>query len=157
MDVKIASASHNTLHFAAAFGAGGLLSLMVLFNGTLAAYGSLLFASWVPHLTGTVAALLILIALRPKRAAPTRPPLWAYLGGVSGAVTVMLTSATLNSALALSGTIALGLAGQMIFSLFADVRGLFGLPKRMPTGRDYAALTLITAGSLILIFFGGSG
>ncbi len=143
-------------HFAIAFGAGGLLSLMVLFNGTLAAYGSLFFASWVPHLTGTVAALLILVILRPKRAKAVHPPLWAYLGGVSGAVTVMLTSATLNSALALSGTIALGLAGQMVFSLFADIRGLFGLPQRMPQARDYLALTLIIAGSLILIFFGGA-
>lgn len=144
------------LHFVAAFATGGLLSLMVLFNGTLAAYGSLLFASWVPHLTGTFAALIFLLILRPKRASPIRPPLWVYLGGVSGAVTVMLTSATLNSALALSGTIALGLAGQMIFSLFADMRGMFGLPQRTPVPRDYAALSLIIAGSLILIFFGGS-
>lgn len=141
-------------HFAAAFGAGGLLSLMVLFNGTLAAYGSLFFASWVPHLTGTVAALLFLIVLRPKRVEVARPPLWVYLGGVSGAVTVMLTSAALNSALALSGTIALGLAGQMVFSLFADMRGLFGLPQRMPGARNYISLVLIIAGSLILIFFG---
>ena len=141
-------------HFAAAFGAGGLLSLMVLFNGTLATYGSLFFASWVPHLTGTVAALLFLIFLRPKRAEKSRPPLWVYLGGVSGAITVMLTSATMNSALALSGTIALGLAGQMVFSLFADMRGLFGLPQRMPGARDYVSLALIIAGSLILIFFG---
>jgi transporter family-2 protein len=92
--------------------------------------------------------------LRPKRAETTRPPLWVYLGGISGGVTVMLTSATLNSALALSGTIALGLAGQMVFSLFADMRGLFGLPQRTPTARDYLALSFIIAGSLILIFFG---
>ena len=144
------------LHFAAAFGAGCLLSLLVLFNGTLAAYGSLLFSSFVPHFTGTVMALVILLVLRPKRAQATRPPLWAYLGGVSGGVTVILTSATLNSALALSGTIALGLAGQMVFSLFADIRGLFGLPQRMPKARDYLALALITAGSMILIFFGGA-
>ncbi|WP_108816296.1 DMT family transporter [Loktanella sp. Alg231-35] len=146
----------HMIHFAAAFGAGGLLSLMVLFNGTLAAYGSLFFASWVPHLTGTVAALVCLAIMRPKRAKAARPPLWVYLGGVSGAVTVMLTSATLNSALALSGTIALGLAGQMVFSLFADTRGLFGLPQRTPTARDYVSLALITAGSLILIFFGSA-
>ncbi len=143
-------------HFAAAFATGGLLSLMILFNGTLAAYGSLFFASWVPHLTGTIAALLFLAVLRPQRAEVTRPPLWVYLGGVSGAITVMLTSATLNSALALSGTIALGLAGQMVFSLFADTRGLFGLPQRTPQPRDYIALGLIIAGSLILIFFGSS-
>jgi transporter family-2 protein len=146
----------SVLHFAAAFAAGGLLSLMVLFNGTLAAYGSLFFASWVPHLTGTVAALIFLAILRPKRAEVARPPLWVYLGGVSGAVTVMLTSATLNSALALSGTIALGLAGQMVFSLFADMRGLFGLPQRTPQPRDFVSLGLIIAGSLILIFFGSS-
>ena len=149
---------YNTslFHFAAAFATGGLLSLMVLFNGTLAAYGSLFFASWVPHLTGTVAALIFLAVLRPRRTAVTRPPLWVYLGGVSGAVTVMLTSATLNSALALSGTIALGLAGQMVFSLFADTRGLFGLPQRTPEPRDYISLAFIIAGSLILIFFGSS-
>jgi transporter family-2 protein len=143
-------------HFIIAFATGGLLSLMVLFNGTLAAYGSLLFASWVPHLTGTFAALLFLAMMRPKRSDTERPPLWVYLGGVSGAITVMLTSATLNSALALSGTIALGLAGQMVFSLFADMRGMFGLPQRMPVRRDFIALSLIIAGSLILIFFGSS-
>ena len=142
-------------HFAAAFGTGGLLTLMILFNGTLAGFGSLFFASWVPHLTGTFAALLILAALRPKRVAAQRPPLWVYLGGVSGGVTVMLTSATMNTALALSGTIALGLAGQVVFSLFADMRGLFGLPKRLPIRQDYMSLTLILLGSLILIFFGG--
>ena len=143
-------------HFAAAFGAGGLLTLMILFNGTLAVHGSLFFASWVPHLTGTLAALLLLLILRPKRAAVPRPPLWTYLGGVSGALTVMLTSATMNTALALSGTIALGLAGQVIFSLIADMRGLFGLPQRMPGVRDYLSLGLVIAGSLILIFYGGS-
>ena len=151
--------SHQThprlYHFAAAFGAGGLLTLMVLSNGTLAAYGSLFFASWVPHLTGTAVALIILLVLRPKRTQTIRPPSWAYLGGVSGGVTVMLTSATMNTALALSGTIALGLAGQVIFSLIADMRGLFGLPQRMPGKRDYISLTLILAGSLVLIFFGG--
>ena len=55
-----------------------------------------------------------------------------------------------------SGTIALGLAGQMLFSLFADIRGLFGLPQRMPKARDYLALALIIAGSLVLIFLGGA-
>jgi len=148
------SQSKQLGYFAAAFSAGGLLSLMVLFNGTLAAYGSLFFASWVPHLTGTFAALLFLMILRPKRSESARPPFWVYLGGISGGVTVMLTSATLNSALALSGTIALGLAGQMVFSLFADMRGLLGLPQRTPTARDYLALSFIIAGSLILIFFG---
>lgn len=144
------------IHFLGAFGAGGLISLMLLTNGTLAQYGTLMFSSWVPHLTGTVLAILILLVMRPKRASTMRPPLWAYLGGVSGGLTVIATSAAMNSALALSGTIALGLAGQIVFSLFADARGLFGLPQRFPKWRDFAGLGLIIAGALVLIFFGGA-
>ena len=144
----------NPFHLLAAFAAGALLSLMVLFNGTLAQYGTLLFSSWVPHATGTVAALVALAVLRPRKATLARPPAWAYLGGLSGAVTVMLTSYTMNTALALSGTIAIGLAGQVVFSLIADVRGMFGLARRVPDARDWGALVLIVAGSLVLIIWG---
>lgn len=144
------------IHFLGAFGAGGLISLMLLTNGTLAQYGSLLFSSWVPHLTGTVLAIVILLVLKPARVSAKRPPLWAYLGGVSGGLTVIATSAAMNSALALSGTIALGLAGQIVFSLFADARGLFGLPQRMPVWRDFMGLALIGAGALVLIYFGAA-
>lgn len=144
----------HPLSFLAAFAAGSLLSLMVLFNGTLAQYGSLLFSSWVPHATGTIAALVALAVLRPRRALTARAPLWAYAGGLSGAVTVMATSYALNTPLALSGTLAIGLAGQMVFGLIADARGLFGLRQRMPTARDLMALALIVAGSLVLIFLG---
>lgn len=144
------------LYLVAAFGAGWLITLMVLFNGTLADYGTLLFSSWVPHATGSVAAILLLLLLRPAKASKTPAPLWAYLGGISGAITVVLTSAAVNSALALSGTIAIGLAGQVVFSLIADMRGLFGMPKHMPTQRDILALFLILGGACVLVFFGGA-
>jgi len=141
-------------YYLAAFGAGFLITLMVMFNGTLATTGTLLFASWVPHATGTVAAVLFLLMLRPKKAQGPPAPLWAYLGGVSGAVTVVATSAAMNSALALSGTIAVGLAGQVAFSLVSDMRGMFGMPKIKPSPRDLAALGLIIAGALLLIIYG---
>ncbi|WP_438955175.1 DMT family transporter [Cognatiyoonia sp.] len=144
----------STLHPIAAFLTGGLLSLMVLTNGTLAVYGTLLFSSWVPHFTGTSAALALLLVLRPKRAQPTRAPLWSYAAGIVGAFTVMLTSAALNSPLALSGTIALGLAGQVAFSIIADLRGLFGLPKRRPSTREWAAFALILVGAGLLVLSG---
>ena len=144
------------IDFLGAFATGGLLTLMVWFNGTLAAYGSLLFASWVPHLTGSAVAIVVLLILRPRKSSPVRAPWWAYLGGISGAFTVMLTSFTMNTPLAISGTIALGLAGQMIFSLIADKWGVMGLPQRDPTGRDILALGLILSGALILIFFGAA-
>lgn len=147
----------RNLHLLFAFLSGGLLTLMVLFNGQWAAQGTALFASWMAHGTGTVAAILFLMALRgPAQQAPAtgKAPFWSYLGGLSGALTVMLTSTTVNSVLALSGTLALGLVGQAGYSLLADRFGWFGLPRR-PTGpREAAALALILAGSFLVIFAG---
>lgn len=145
----------NKVSFPLAFASGGLLTLMVLFNGQWAREGTPLFASWMAHGTGTIAALVFLLLLRSRRepaAARSRAPLWAYLGGLSGAVTVMLTSTTVNSFLALSGTLALGLAGQAGFSLLSDRFGWFGLPARRIGTTDLASLALILAGSFLVIF-----
>lgn len=148
----------NPLHIAAAFASGCLLTLMVHFNGMLAHYGNALFSSWTAHGTGTVAALIYL-ALLSKRSTgekPARPkaPVWAYFGGVVGAAIVMLTSTAVNSPLALSGTIALGLAGQVIFSLMADFWGMFSLPKRRPDAIDLCAVALILGGSALITLVG---
>ncbi|WP_196257798.1 DMT family transporter [Pelagibacterium limicola] len=151
----------SPFHLLLAFGSGGLLTLMVDFNGLVGLYATPFYSSWVAHGTGIVAALafLALLRLRPEAGAGgAKPaaPLWAYLGGVSGALTVILTSTAVNSPLALSGTLALGLAGQVVFSLAADRWGLLGMPVRIPLLRDFAALALIAAGSVIIIFGRGA-
>ncbi len=146
------------LAYPLAFASGGVLTLMVLFNGQWAAHGTPLFASWMAHGSGMLSASLLLLALRrrggPAVRAAGKAPLWAYLGGLSGAFTVMLTSGAVNSALGLSGTLALGLAGQAGFSLMADRFGWFGLAARPIAGRDLAALGLILTGSMLIIFAG---
>lgn len=147
----------HPLGFLIAFGTGGLLALMVQFNGALAHHGNSLFSSWTAHATGTVAALLFLLVL-PRRRSSSGPrppaPLWAYLGGLSGAATVVLSSMAVNSPAGLPGTLALGLAGQLVFGLVADGWGLFGLPKRRITFRDFLALALVLAGSLLILLAG---
>lgn len=152
----------NPLHLVAAFGSGCLLTLAIFINGEAGRYGGALFSSWIAHTVGTVVAviLLALIWRRQRTEAQTatvthgKPPLWSYLGGVCGAVTVMLTSTAVNSPLALAGTVALGLAGQVVLSLAADFWGLLGLPRRRLDLRDAGAVILIAAGSLLIILFG---
>lgn len=143
---------------AAALGTGGLLSLMVLCNAEMARHGGALLSSLVAHGTGTAAAALALVVLargRPDGTALGRgAPPWAYAGGLSGAVTVILSSASANTSLALAGTLALGLVGQVAFGLAADRWGLLGLPPRRPTGRDLGALGLVLAGSGLVILGG---
>ena len=146
----------RSLDLILAFASGGLLSLMVLFNGLMGQYTTPLFSSWAAHATGTVAAIAALAAARlllPRADVSPRPraPLWAYLAGISGAITVMLTSYTVNTPLALSGTIALGLAGQAGFALLTDRFGWFGLPARRPDARALLAFGLVLAGSLLVI------
>jgi transporter family-2 protein len=155
----------SPLHLLAAFGSGGLLTMAVFVNGEAGRYGGPLFSSWLAHGVGTLVAVLILAVFwrnQRREAALARSrvgsaPLWAYLGGIFGAVTVMLTSEAVNSPLALAGTLALGLAGQVALSLAADFWGLLGLPRRRLDLRDAGAVILIAAGSLLIILFGLGG
>lgn len=157
MTTAIARNAHP-IYFIGAFATGGLLTFMVHLNGELAHYGSPLFSSWTAHGTGIIAALILLLVTRrrpdPTMERPSNAPLWAYFGGISGAATVILTSTAVNSPLGLSGTLALGLAGQVIFSVAADSWGLFGMPKRRPDIRDIAALGLVVTGGALIILFG---
>jgi bacterial/archaeal transporter family-2 protein len=147
-------------HLALAFASGGLLAVILLFNGSLSGATNPSFSSLVPHATGTLFALAILLFWPPVRRAGLvwrgGAPLWAFLGGVSGAVTVIATSVAMNSVLALSGTLALGLVGQGVFALLADRYGLLGLPKRRTGWRGVAALVLILSGSGFVIAGGAA-
>jgi bacterial/archaeal transporter family-2 protein len=151
----------NPLHILAALASGGLLTLMIHFNAELAHFGGPLYSSWCAHGTGTIAAIAYLLMLnrgrwpRPDGSATVgRAPLWAYLGGLSGAVTVMLSGITVNSPVALTGTLALGLAGQVMFGLAADHWGMFGMAARRIGLKDILSVVLISAGSLLIILFG---
>ncbi len=146
------TSSPRPLHLLVALATGGLLSLMVLCNAEVARHTDALLSSLAPHATGTVAAALLLALLPHRSSTGERAPAWAYLGGLSGAVTVMLSSVAANTALALSGTLALGLVGQAAFGLAADRWGLLGMPRRKATFRGLLSLILILGGSAILIF-----
>lgn len=147
------------LYFAAAFAAGCVLAMMTHLNGLLSFHSNAMFASWTAHATGTVVSIVLLGLLALKRPAATavaKPsiPWWAYLGGVFGAATVVCAALAVNSPLALSGTIAIGLASQVLFSLAADYWGFFGLPSRRLDRRDLIVVVLILAGGLLVILSG---
>ncbi|AEM40283.1 DMT family transporter [Ketogulonicigenium vulgare] len=141
-----------------ALATGGLMTIMLLSNSLMAAHTTPLFSSLTAHGVGAVALVLAVLALRlamPGKAQPPligRAPLWAYLGGLSGALTVVLTSYAANSSLALTGTLALGLAGQVILALIFDRFGLLGMARRKPTRNDLISLALVIGGTLLIIF-----
>jgi transporter family-2 protein len=143
-----------------ALAAGAVLALMIDFNSLLARHSSPLFASWTAHGIGAVAALGLVLWRRGARPVATVAspkaawPRWIYLGGVPGALTVLLAAVTVNGPLGFSGTLALMLAGQMLFGVVADRFGWLGLARRTPTSGGLAGLGLVLAGSLVVIVAG---
>jgi len=140
---------------------GTLLALMINYNSLLAKHTTPTFASWVAHGLGAIAAVLLVMlfgrAFRPKGKDPAAPkaPIWYYLGGIPGAFTVILAAIAVNSSLALSGTIALMLVGQVLFGIVSDRFGLFRTPKRRIVLTDFAVAGAVLAGSALIIFGGG--
>ncbi|ACM30354.1 hypothetical protein G6L94_28285 [Agrobacterium rhizogenes] len=136
--------------------AGIVLAVMIDWNSLLARHSSPLFASWTAHGIGVLASFA-LVTLVPARTTTiqARPvgrwPLWAYLGGIPGAFTVLLAAITVNSALGLAGTLALMLIGQMVFGIAADAFGILGLRRTLPDRRDICAIALVLCGSIVII------
>ena len=134
---------------------------MLSLNSEISLHAGALLGSWIVHGTGTLAALALLLLLSGVQTAgisrPDGPlPLWAFLGGCTGAFNVMLSATAVNAGLALSGTQAVALSGQMLFGLAADRWGFLGLPRRVISPVDLAPVALILAGSLIIVLFGSS-
>lgn len=151
----------NRIDWLLALLGGFLLALMLDYNGTMSKYSTPLFSAMVLHGVGTIGALFF-IAIFSKALANTkkldrtdaRIPLLTYLGGIPGAIGVLLAAMLVNTSLSLAGTFALMLTGQIIFGIFLDVFGLLGQPKKKLMLKDFFVTLCVFAGSFIIIFCG---
>ncbi|PKH06358.1 DMT family transporter [Moritella sp. Urea-trap-13] len=139
-----------------AIAGGGLLALMININSQLALETSAINASWVAHGLGSVVAFGLYQIAKEAVGSPLtkmqgKPPKLYYLGGLPGAFTVILASVTVNSVIGLSGTLALGLIGQLVCSIFCETLGLFGLEKRTFTLLELLPISLVVFGSILII------
>ncbi|QUM81629.1 DMT family transporter [Moritella sp. 5] len=134
---------------------GGLLAMMIHINSQLALETSAINASWLAHGLGGLLALglynVVIKAVSLPTPIKSDVPKLFYLGGLPGAFTVILASVTVNSAIGLSGTLALGLIGQLICSIFCEALGLFGLRKRKLTLLELLPISLVVFGSILII------
>jgi transporter family-2 protein len=135
-----------------ALAAGAMLAWMIHCNSQLAAHSGPLQASWLAHGLGALTALALWRAASGRgRHAAGRPPRWSYLGGLPGALTVALAAVAVNSPLALAGTLALAIAGQLLFGLLCERFGLLAA-RRALTIHDALAVLLVLGGCSVLIF-----
>ncbi|PIE81355.1 MAG: hypothetical protein CSA15_00920, partial [Candidatus Delongbacteria bacterium] len=67
---------------------GGLLAIMIFFNGVLSKYTSPVFSSLIVHTIGLVVSILLWILTNKTNKwnlISKKAPFWSYLGGFSGA------------------------------------------------------------------------
>lgn len=142
--------------------AGGLLlALMLDYNGVMAKHSTPLFSAVVLHGVGLIASLFFLILFvkifgmyKQTNSQKISAPLWAYLGGIPGALGVLLAGISVNTRLGLAGTFAFMLTGQILFGVVLDIFGLFGHAKRKLVLNDFFVMCCVFMGSLIVVFFG---
>lgn len=134
--------------------AGFLLAVMMYLNGTLSFYTDPVWSSWITHITGTIAAFFIVTAFGKERTkAPSKAPLWSYMGGILGALTVIIANITFNSRLGISGSFVLILVGQIILSFMVDIFGWFGMPKRKIGVQDVMQVVFVCLGSVLVVAY----
>lgn len=133
--------------------AGCLLGFMVFFNGLLAKYLNPLVGSFVVHIVGLVAALVLVLVWRQGLTSGTsKPTRTSYSTGVFGGLAVIAVGITVNSQIGIAGTVGLLVLGQVIYGWASDVFGLFGSQKRKLTRLDLIQCLCVLVGAGLLIY-----
>jgi transporter family-2 protein len=105
-------------------------------------------AALVSFLVGTIALIGLLVATRtplPDRETLAAVPVWAWFGGLLGALYVA-TSTIVATELGATTLLALALAGQLAAALVVDHYGWLGLPVHPLTGSRIAGVALLCIG-----------
>ena len=133
--------------------AGALLPLQALINGRLgAALGNPFWASMGQNLIGATAMASVMLFIRaapPTGAQVAATPLWAWIGGVLGAVYV-LAALVATPRLGATRAVAAIIAGQLIASVLLDQFGVLH-PARPATLRVIGGVALLSLGAALVL------
>jgi len=141
---------------------GVLLALMININSELAAATSAVQSSWLAHGIGCVLAALLCVIFNNKAVNKRElqgenqsnkiTQLRSYLGGIPGSFTVVLASLTVQSEIGLTGTLALALIGQFIFSLLVEHFGLLNQKVNKLSFLNVLPSVFVIVGSILIIY-----
>ena len=141
------------LLFLVVFVAGGLIAMQAGVNAQLArALGSPVLAAAVSFVVGTLALGVWALGMYkqwPDRATAAGAPWWAWIGGLLGAVFVVVVAA-FASRLGAGTLISTAIAGQMVFALALDHYGLVGFTARPAGLWRLVGAALLIAGTILV-------
>lgn len=145
---------NKNLYSTGALFSGGMLGVMLFLNSGLAQYTSPSISSLIVHFVGIFASWLIWKLISKRKVwipFSVDAPIWTYLGGICGAMIVLISNITVNSSIGLVGSLSLMILGQTSFAILFDLKGWFGMKKRKIHLRDLLQVGCILAGCFLLI------
>lgn len=131
---------------------GGLIAVMILFNGTLANAIGNYQSSVIIHIVGLIGIVMILVVSKSKIKFYKSVPLYAYSAGVVGVIPIICNNIGFN-VLGVSITLALGLLGQSVSSIIVDHYGLFNMTVLKFNKKKLVGLVIIIIGIVIMTIY----
>jgi transporter family-2 protein len=128
---------------------GAVITLMNDVNSRFSELAGILLATIVIHVVGLAVVSAVLL-VRREETIRGRLPLPYYLGGFVGVGTVF-SSMYAFSTLGASFAVALGLLGQMLFSVAVDATGFLGRTKYPLSPRGLPGIALAVAGVAVMV------
>jgi len=131
---------------------GALISVMLVFNGTLSNAVGNYSSTVIIHIIGLITIIIVLLATKSKLKVEKNIPILWYSAGAVGVFTVLFSNISFI-ALGASLSISLGLLGQAISSIIIDNYGLFGMKKIKLNGKKFIGLSIMIVGIIVMTIF----
>ena len=129
---------------------GFFIAVMVTINTNLSQNIGESYSVFIIHLIGLSILLGSLITSRNRIKFTRELPLGLYLGGGLGIFVVLFNSLTIQN-IGVSLALSLGIAGQIITSIFLEHIGFLGTVKKKFTPVMLPGVLLILVGSIMII------
>ncbi|MBN2851821.1 MAG: DMT family transporter [Clostridia bacterium] len=136
-----------------AFGNGLIVGVMVLLNGILALRFGNYMSLVIIYGFGVIIGLIMLLIKKDLKNIFKGIPKYLLISGVLGVLNIFLNNVCVNH-IGVSLTLALCLAGQIIFSAVFEHFGFFGVIKKKLSVRKLPGYLLIGAGVAVMIVMG---
>ncbi len=134
------------------FMSGMLLSVMLVFNGSLSSKIGLISATFVVNLVGFIGAMIAGYIFKIDfKNLFKRQSFYLYLGGAFSVIVILINTVAFSK-LGISLTIALSLVGQLIFSSIIDHFGLFNTKVLRFNLKKILGFSFMTIGILVMIY-----
>jgi transporter family-2 protein len=130
--------------------AGSFISLMATLNTELSQKIGEGYSVFIIHFAGFILLTLFSILYGSRIKFDRKIPIWFYMGGGIGIFVVLFNNLSIKN-IGVSLTLSLGIAGQIITSIFLEHIGFLGTEKKRFRISMLPGIVMILAGSIMII------